>query len=92
MKSDDEKFIFDGRTQMDYDGDLTFTLILKNVRKSDRGEFSCVANNQLVNSRNHTKKAVLKVNCKYFYSSGKKVKIFQRCPKNTIEDEGWSIS
>jgi len=64
VKSDDEKFIFDGRTQMDYDGDLTFTLILKNVRKSDRGEFSCVANNQLVNSRNHTKKAVLKVNFK----------------------------
>ena len=66
VKSDDEDFDMEGRAKQSYDGNMTFTLILPNVRKSDRGEFLCVANNNLALAKNHTKPAVLKINCKYY--------------------------
>lgn len=50
------------RARFSYDGNMTFTMTIRGVRKGDRGEFLCRANNQLVPSRNNTKEAVLKVN------------------------------
>ena len=51
------------KARFSYDGNMTFSMTIRNVRKEDRGEFLCRANNQLAPSRNNTKEAVLKVNC-----------------------------
>ena len=51
------------RARFSYDGNMTFTMTIRSVRKQDRGEYLCNANNHLVPSRNNTKEAVLKVNC-----------------------------
>ena len=52
------------RARVSYDGNMTFTLTIRGVNKEDRGEFLCLANNNLVPERNISKAAVLKVNCK----------------------------
>ena len=67
------------RARFSYDGNMTFTMTIRGVRKGDRGEFLCRANNQLVPSRNNTKEAVLKVNCKsgLCVESGQKVSSFK---------------
>ena len=51
------------KARFSYDGNMTFSMTIRSVRKEDRGEFLCRANNQLAPSRNNTKEAVLKVNC-----------------------------
>ena len=63
------------RARVSYDGNMTFTLTIRGVKKEDRGEFICRANNHLVPGRNNTKAAVLKVNCKS--ESGQKVCSFK---------------
>ena len=51
-----------------YDGNMTFTLTIPAVEKSDRGEYFCRADNNLAVGRSHTKTAELKVNCKTIWS------------------------
>ena len=54
----------DRRARLDYDGNMTFSMTIHNIKKEERGEFSCVANNHLVPGKKVVKKAELKVNCK----------------------------
>ena len=66
------EFNFKERASFSYDGNMTFSMTIRNVRKEDRGEFFCRADNRLISGRVDTKKAVLKVNCKRkieFFSS-----------------------
>ena len=51
-----------------YDGNMTFTLTIPAVEKSDRGEYFCRADNGLEQGRDDTKTAELKVNCKNIWS------------------------
>ena len=62
IRSDGSDFEMERRARMEYDGNMTFSMTIHNIRKEDRGEFSCVANNNL--GREIVKRAVLKVNCK----------------------------
>ena len=55
---------FKEKAVFSYDGNMTFTLTIPQVEKSDRGEYFCRADNQLAPGRSHTKTAELKVNCK----------------------------
>ena len=55
---------FKEKAVFSYDGNMTFTLTIPAVEKSDRGEYFCRADNKLAEGRSHTKTAELKVNCK----------------------------
>ena len=55
---------FKEKAVFSYDGNMTFTLTIPQVEKSDRGEYFCRADNHLAEGRAHTKTAELKVNCK----------------------------
>ena len=63
-RSDDRNYDFNDRVRTSYDGNMTFTMKILRVRKSDRGEYFCRANNHLGGGHNHTKTAVLKIKCK----------------------------
>ncbi|MAD20130.1 MAG: hypothetical protein CMJ52_08060 [Planctomycetaceae bacterium] len=63
-RSDDRNYDFDERVRTSYDGNMTFTMKILRVRKSDRGEYFCRANNHLGGGHNHTKTAVLKIKFK----------------------------
>ena len=65
-RSDDRNYDFDERVRTSYDGNMTFTMKILRVRKSDRGEYFCRANNHLGGGHNHTKTAVLKIKCKIY--------------------------
>ena len=67
----------DRRARMEYDGNMTFSMTIHNIRKEDRGEFSCIANNNL--GKETGKRAVLKVNCKFLI----KLKMIQEIRSNS---------
>ena len=59
---------FQEKAVVSYDGNMTFTLTIPAVEKSDRGEYFCRAENHLAAGRSHTKTVELKVNCKKTWS------------------------
>ena len=69
---------FKEKAVFSYDGNMTFTLTIPRVEKSDRGEYFCRADNQLAPGRSDTKTAELKVNCKE--NSFKKKIFFTKTP------------
>ena len=60
----DRKFNFTERAVFSYDGNMTFTMTIPIVKKSDRGKFFCIADNHLQSPQPDEGQTVLKVNCK----------------------------
>jgi len=58
----DRKFNFTERAIFDYDGNMTFSMTIPNVRKTDRGKFYCIADNHLLHAQPDERQTVLKVN------------------------------
>lgn len=58
----DRKFNFTERAILSFDGNMTFTMTIPVVKKSDRGKFFCIADNQLESAQPDERQTVLKVN------------------------------